>query len=260
MPRVSSSRGAVPSPSPSAFLAPLFRPGVKGGEREIKRETQAVGRRIDVFLPPPGYKPAVSEATDADVDRAVAAAAAAFPAWAALSPAQRGRPLARLAQLISEADGAGELARLDALALGRPVSSYFDGHYAATQFRYFAEAAYPVGTSSLNTPGFLNVAVRQPYGVAAAIIPWNCPLVFLSKKLAPALAAGNAVVLKTSEKAPLSPDRVAAMLAEAGFPPGVVNILHGHGAGAGHRLSSVSNICLREFQNLLPRTPKLGNC
>lgn len=178
----------------------------------------------------------MSEATADDVDKAVAAAGAAFPAWSALSPQQRGRPLARLAQMIADADA--ELALLDALALGRPVSTYFDGHYAATHFRYFAEAAYPVGTSSLNTPGFLNVSVRQPYGVCAAIIPWNCPLVFLSKKLAPALAAGNTVLLKTSEKAPLSPDRVAAMLADAGFPPGVVNILHGHGTVAGHHISS----------------------
>lgn len=177
----------------------------------------------------------ISEATTEDVDKAVATAKEAQPAWAGLSPQQRGKPLAKLAQLIE--DATSELACLDALSLGRPVSTYFDGHYAVTHFRYFSEAAYPVGTSSLNTPGFMNVSLRQPYGVVAAIIPWNAPLVFLSKKMAPALAAGNCMVLKTSEKAPLSPFRVAEMLSEAGFPPGVINILHGHGLPSGDAIA-----------------------
>lgn len=177
----------------------------------------------------------ISEATVEDVDAAVRASQAAQPAWASLSPQERGRPLRILAQLIE--DATPELARLDALSLGRPISTYFDGHYAVTHFRYFSEAAYPVGTSSLNTPGFVNMSLRQPYGVGAAIIPWNAPLVFLSKKLAPALAAGNCMVLKTSEKAPLSSHRVAQMLNEAGFPPGVVNILHGHGLPSGDAIA-----------------------
>jgi aldehyde dehydrogenase (NAD+) len=177
----------------------------------------------------------IAEATTQDVDTAVEAAQAAQPAWAALTPQERGRPLAKLAQMI--ADATPELARLDALSLGRPVSTYFDGHYAVTHFKYFSEAAYPVGTSSLNTPGFMNVSLRQAYGVGAAIIPWNAPLVFLSKKLAPALAAGNCMVLKTSEKAPFSSHRVAEMLNEAGFPPGVVNILHGHGLPSGDAIA-----------------------
>lgn len=126
----------------------------------------------------------------------------------------------------------------DALSIGRPINTYFDGYYAATHFRYFSEAAYAVGTSSLNTPGFVNMSLRQPFGVCAAIIPWNSPLVFFSKKLAPALAAGNTVVLKTSEKAPTSCERVSRMLNEAGFPPGIVNVVHGHGAVAGGALSS----------------------
>lgn len=104
-----------------------------------------------------------------------------------------------------------------------------------------------MGTSSLNTPGFMNISIRQPYGVCAAIIPWNAPLVFLIKKLAPALAASNTMVLKTSEKAPLSSDRVVAMLGEAGFPPGVVNIVHGHGPVAGHAISSHMQIRALSF-------------
>lgn len=130
-------------------------------------------------------------------------------------------------------DATPELARMEALSIGRPISTFFDSHYATMHFRYFSEAAYPTGTSSLNTPEFVNMSVRQPYGVVAAIIPWNAPLVFLSKKLAPALAAGNCVILKTSEKAPLSSHVIATMLNDAGFPPGVVNILHGHGLPSG---------------------------
>ncbi|KAF7197300.1 Aldehyde dehydrogenase [Pseudocercospora fuligena] len=194
------------------------------------------GKTFDLHSPHSGELVGrISEATVEDVDTAVAAARDAQPAWAALSPQERGKPLAKLAQMI--ADASSELARLDALSLGRPVSTFFDAHYAITHFRYFSEAAYPVGTSSLNTPGFMNVSLRQPYGVGAAIIPWNCPLVFLSKKLAPALAAGNCMILITSEKAPLSSHRVAQMLQEAGFPPGVVNILHGHGPQAGDAIA-----------------------
>jgi aldehyde dehydrogenase (NAD+) len=97
-----------------------------------------------------------------------------------------------------------ELASLDALSMGRPVSSYIDSNYAAVHLDYFAEAAYPQGHTSLNTPGFLNMSLRQPFGVVAIIIPWNAPLVFFLKKVAPAIAAGNTVVVKSSEKAPLT--------------------------------------------------------
>lgn len=130
-----------------------------------------------------------------------------------------------------------ELAELDALALGRPVATFWDAEYACRQFRYFSEAALPQGVSSLNTPNFVNFSLKQPYGVVAAIIPWNLPIMFLSKNVAPALAAGNTVILKTSEKAPLSSNRIAAMINEAGFPPGVFNIIHGHGMVSGEAIS-----------------------
>ena len=136
------------------------------------------------------------------MDDAVAAAKAAFPAWSALSPFQRGRYLVALADLIVESDR--KLAKLEAETMGRTVSSYFDAITGSKYFRYFSEAAYPQGGSSLNTPGFVNITLKQPVGVVGAIIPWNCPLIFFCKKLAPALAAGNAVVLKSSEKAPLT--------------------------------------------------------
>lgn len=85
------------------------------------------------------------------------------------------------------------------------MSRYVDAGLAADSFDYFAEAGWTVqGTSSLNTPGQLNMTLKQPYGVVACIIPWNVPLAFFAFKIAPALAAGNTVVLKSSEKAPLT--------------------------------------------------------
>jgi acyl-CoA reductase-like NAD-dependent aldehyde dehydrogenase len=89
--------------------------------------------------------------------------------------------------------------------MGKPVSTYIDGHAFSFMFDYYSEAGYNIqGTSSLNTPGFVNLTFRQPYGVVAVIIPWNVPLLFFAKKVAPALAVGNTVVLKSSEKAPLA--------------------------------------------------------
>lgn len=141
-----------------------------------------------------------------DTNAAVTAAKAAHPSWAALSPDERGVYMKKLAALIRESHA--ELAYLEAISMGRPVGTYWDCWAAASTFDHFAEAGYNVkGTSSLNTPGFVNMSFKQPFGVVAAIIPWNVPLVFLSSKLAPALAAGNTVVLKSSEKAPLTVSR-----------------------------------------------------
>lgn len=89
--------------------------------------------------------------------------------------------------------------------MGKPVSTYIDGPAFAFTFDYYSESGYNIqGTSSLNQPGYVNLTFRQPYGVVAAIIPWNVPLLFFAKKVAPALAVGNTVVLKSSEKAPLA--------------------------------------------------------
>jgi len=89
--------------------------------------------------------------------------------------------------------------------MGKPISNFHDANRCAEIFDYYSEAGINVqGTSSLNTPGFLNLTVRQPFGVIAAILPWNSPLLFFAEKMAPALAVGNTVVLKSSEKAPLT--------------------------------------------------------
>lgn len=148
------------------------------------------------------YRP-VSEASEDDANAAVGAAKAAFPAWSALSPSERGAYFKKLAALILESHA--ELAELEAMSMGRPVSAYFESSVAAETFNHYAESGHQaLGTSSLNTPGFVNITMRQPYGVVAAIIPWNVPILFLANKAAPALIAGNTVVVKSSEKAPLT--------------------------------------------------------
>ncbi|KAH7018775.1 Aldehyde/histidinol dehydrogenase [Ilyonectria destructans] len=188
----------------------------------------------------------VAEATIDDTNAAVSAAKAAQPAWAKLSPKQRGQHLRLFAGLLRE--HGEELARLEAVSMGRPVSGYADHLIAANRFEYYAEAGYTVqGQSSLNTPGQLNVTLRQPFGVVAAIIPWNVPLVAFSGKVGPALAAGNTVILKSSEKAPLTSSKVAEYINQAGFPPGVVNILSGHGHISGAALASHMDVRALSF-------------
>ncbi|EUC33930.1 hypothetical protein COCCADRAFT_36289 [Bipolaris zeicola 26-R-13] len=179
----------------------------------------------------------VHEASEQDTDNAVAAAKAAFPAWSALSPDQRGQYFKKLAALIRENND--ELAALEASSMGRPVGEFFDGYAAAAKWDRYAESGYNVqaGTTSVQTPGFVNMTLRQPYGVVAAIIPWNVPLFFLVSKLAPALIVGNTVVLKSSEKAPLTSAKIAVLAKQAGFPPGVINIITGFGNVSGSVLS-----------------------
>lgn len=132
--------------------------------------------------------------------------------------------------------------------MGRPLSQFFDGAAAAAELDYFSEAwPHIQGRASLNTPGFVTMTLRQPFGVAGVIIPWNVPLLFMAKKAAPALIAGNTVVLKSSEKAPLAVARVAEMVAEAGFPPGVFNIVTGHGMPSGAAMAEHTDVRVLSF-------------
>lgn len=117
--------------------------------------------------------------------------------------------------------------------------SIAEGYGSAAILKYFAGKAADVhGESSLHTPGFLNLTLRQPYGVCGAIIPWNVPVTAAIVKFGPALMAGNTMVLKTSEKAPLAVIRLAKLVQEAGFPPGVINILNGMGPVCGAAIAS----------------------
>lgn len=188
----------------------------------------------------------VPEASEHDTNAAVAAAKAAFPAWSETDPVERGRYLKKLASLIREHEE--ELSILEAKAMGKPVMRFFEGHAAADHYDHYAEAwPHIQGTSSLNTPDSVSMTFRQPFGVVAAIIPWNVPVLFLASKTAPALIAGNTVVLKSSEKAPLTSARIAELVKEAGFPPGVFNIISGHGIPSGATLASHMDVRVITF-------------
>jgi aldehyde dehydrogenase (NAD+)/betaine-aldehyde dehydrogenase len=181
----------------------------------------------------------VAEARAADVDRAVDAARAAFPAWSALAAAERGRLLLRLADAIEAAGD--ELARLESTDTGHPIrdATTLDVPRTAATFRYFGGMADKFEGSVVPVePGFLNYVLRQPVGVVGQIVPWNFPLMFTSWKMGPALAAGNTVVMKPAELTPLSSLRVAELAAEVGFPPGVINVVPGFGHTAGAHLAA----------------------
>jgi aldehyde dehydrogenase (NAD+) len=181
----------------------------------------------------------VAQATAADVDRAVAAAAAAFPAWARLGATSRGRLLLKLADRIEEQ--ADELATLESLDTGHPIrdSRRLDVVRTAATFRYFGGMADKVQGDVIPVePGFLNYVLREPLGVVGMIVPWNFPLMFCSWKMGPALAAGNTVVMKPAALTPLSALRLAELMADVGIPDGVVNIVPGPGRTAGMHLAS----------------------
>ncbi len=181
----------------------------------------------------------VAEARQADVDRAVAAAKAAADGWRTTPAAERGRLLLRLADLIEERTD--ELATLESTDTGHPVkdSRGLDVPRTAGCFRYFGGMADKLQGDVIPVEkGFLNYVVREPLGVVGQIVPWNFPLMFTSWKMGPALAAGNTVVLKPSEITPLSSLRIAELMVEVGFPPGVVNIVPGYGHTAGEALAS----------------------
>src|SRR4029077_6720817 len=180
----------------------------------------------------------VSEARQADVDRAVEAARRAFPAWKRTSAAERGRLLLKLADAI-EAD-AESLAKLETLDTGHPIRDTrgLDAPRTVATFRYFAGLADKIdGRIAQVEPGFFNYITREPVGVVGQIVPWNFPLMFTGWKLGPALAAGNTVVLKPAELTPLTTLRVAHLIATVGIPAGVVNILPGYGHVAGQYLA-----------------------
>lgn len=177
-----------------------------------------------------------------DVDRAVAAARQAFEAgaWATMSGADRGNLLWKTAELIEQ--HADELAELETLDNGKPIrtSRHGDVPFAARHFRYYAGWASKLegATIPVSHPNQLVYTLREPMGVVGLIIPWNFPLLMASWKLAPALAAGNTVILKPAEETPLTALRLGELMIEAGFPPGVVNILTGPGEPTGAAMTA----------------------
>jgi betaine-aldehyde dehydrogenase len=185
----------------------------------------------------------VAMAGAADVDRAVEAAAAALPAWRKLAAADRGRILLKLADLIEA--NAEELARLESLDTGHPLrdSRALDVPRTAGCYRYFGGMADKFQGETIPVEaGFLNYTLREPVGVVGQVVPWNFPLMFTSWKMAPALAAGNTIVMKPAEVTPLSSLKIAELMAEAGMPAGVVNMVPGLGTVAGQAIAEHSGI------------------
>src|SRR5712691_9417488 len=182
----------------------------------------------------------VAEADKADVDKAVAAARKAMTGkWSKMSARDRGRLLYKLSQLIEE--HAGELAALETRDNGKPIkeSTYIDLPGVVENFEYFAGWSTKIEGETIPVPGqMFNYTLREPVGVCGQIIPWNFPLLMAAWKLAPALAAGNTVVLKPAEQTPVTAVELARLIAEAGFPEGVVNIIPGYGETAGAALAS----------------------
>ncbi|WP_278388619.1 aldehyde dehydrogenase [Pseudomonas oryzihabitans] len=175
-----------------------------------------------------------------DAELAVQAARASFARgdWAHRAPAQRKRVLIAFADLLLA--HAEELALLETLDMGKPISDSLaiDVPAAANAIRWSAEAIDKVYDEVAPTPrDQLGLVTREPVGVVAAIVPWNFPLMMACWKLGPALATGNSVILKPSEKSPLTAIRIAALALEAGIPAGVFNVLPGYGHTVGQALA-----------------------
>ena len=190
----------------------------------------------------------IALAGKADVDKAIHAAQRAYPKWSRLAAMDRGRILLKLADLIEA--NAEQLAHLESLDTGHPIrdSRILDVPRTAVTYRYFGGMADKFqGDVVPVEAGFLNYVSREPLGVVGQVVPWNFPLMFTSWKMAPALAAGNCVVLKPAEITPLSSLRIAELMAEAGMPDGVVNILPGLGQVAGQYIAEHSEIAKIAF-------------
>jgi acyl-CoA reductase-like NAD-dependent aldehyde dehydrogenase len=170
-----------------------------------------------------------------EADAAVARARAAYPAWRAVSPADRSRLLHRLADALTE--NREGLAVMEARNAGKPIAdARGEMDMVADTFRYYAAAPERTLGDTIPVSGGVAMTFREPLGVVALITPWNFPLTIASWKLAPALAAGNTVVLKPAELTPLTAIEFERIALEAGIPDGVVNVLVGPGSTAGARL------------------------
>jgi acyl-CoA reductase-like NAD-dependent aldehyde dehydrogenase len=202
-----------------------------------ERVPAAEGRRFETINPATGkaYR-TVAEAGAEDADRAVRAAARAFEDWGARNPIQRAKVLYRWADLIEE--HADEIALIETRDMGMAIGdARWCAGNAATVMRYYAGAVdkFFGSTIPVDRDGIV-LTFREPIGVAVLITPWNFPLNIANWKTAPAIAAGNAVVLKPASLSPLSALRYAELGLEAGLPPGVLNVLPGPGRAVGDAL------------------------
>jgi gamma-glutamyl-gamma-aminobutyraldehyde dehydrogenase/4-guanidinobutyraldehyde dehydrogenase/NAD-dependent aldehyde dehydrogenase len=210
---------------------------VINGERAAARD----GQTFDCISPVDGrLLTQVARCGQSDIDTAVAAARAAFEdrRWCGKAPAIRKRILIKFAELI-QANG-DALALTETLDMGKPVkyAKGVDVNSTANCIRWYGEAVDKVYDEIAPTgPNALALITREPVGVVGVIVPWNYPMIMAAWKIAPALAAGNSVVLKPSEKSPLTALRLAELALEAGIPPGVFNVVPGFGPEAGSPLA-----------------------
>jgi acyl-CoA reductase-like NAD-dependent aldehyde dehydrogenase len=199
------------------------------------------GNRFESVNPATGETIAsVAAANEKDVDAAVSAARKAFRrgVWSRMAPRERMEVIYRFTQLIDE--HAEQLAVLDTLNMGKPITDMLniDLPSVIETFQFMAECIDKLEGSVTNTESdVMHFVLREPLGVVGAISPWNYPLLMATWKVAPALAAGNCVVLKPAEQAPLSCLRLAELFVEAGGPPGVFNVVNGVGEVAGKALA-----------------------
>ncbi|WP_299957532.1 aldehyde dehydrogenase family protein [uncultured Roseobacter sp.] len=220
---------------------------------EAKQALRIDGQRCDtaqtlaVINPSTGRPLAeVARAESPEIDLAVQAATRAFDdgPWSRMMPHDRGRILWRLADLIEER--APVFGQLDALDNGKPYATArdVDAQWSARHFRYFAGWPDKIegATIPVSTPDRLNYTRVEPVGVCGLITPWNYPLLMAAWKLAPALAAGNTIVLKPSEETPLSALYLADLALEAGLPEGVLNVVPGYGHDAGAALAAHKDV------------------
>ncbi len=199
------------------------------------------GGRLTVVNPATGTVLCeVSAGTAADIDRAVAAAKRSFAArvWSRKAPRDRAAVMANFARLIEA--NAEKFALLDTLCMGKPIRDMvtIDVPAAATNFAYFGELIDKIdGAVTPTAADAFHYILREPLGVVGCIVPWNYPLLMAAWKVAPALAAGNSVVLKPAEQSPLSGPLMAQLFVAAGGPPGVFNVVNGLGEIAGAALA-----------------------
>jgi acyl-CoA reductase-like NAD-dependent aldehyde dehydrogenase len=231
------------------------------------------GKTIDLKNPATGeILSRISAGNAADVKRAVDAAARAFPAWAKTSPEARQEILAEMGRRLKAR--LPHYAMMETLNNGKPISeaSSIDVPMSATQFAVFSGSPWQLHGESLTTPDAVGIIHREPLGVVAQIIPWNVPLLMMSTKIAPALAAGNTIVLKPSEIVCLSVLEFIREVADL-LPKGVLNVVTGYGPDIGEALVTDPRVRKIAFTgsrptartlmryasaNIIPQTMELG--
>ena len=232
----------------SSAAMPAFRSGVfvGGGFRE-----SVSGERFVTENPATGQPLGeVAAGAEADIDMAVRAARDAFEdgRWSGRSPADRKSVLLRFADLLEA--NLGELALLDSLEAGKPITDCreVDLPEAVNAFRWYAEAADKIfGAVAPTGAEAVGLVLREPVGVVGAVLPWNFPMMLAAWKAAPALAAGNSMVIKPAELTSLSALRMAELACEAGLPDGVLNVVPGMGETAGQALGRHPDVDVLTF-------------